>query len=134
MREIELGKIVVDCGYRVHQKLGPGLFEAVYEVVLTHELKKRGLAVDRQVSIPIRYDNVIFDEGFRADIVVENLVIIEVKSVEKEHPVFRKQLLTYLRLSEKKLGYVINFGQELFKDGVCRVSNGAPNWNEDDPK
>lgn len=128
MTENEIGKIVVECAYLVHQKLGPGLLETVYEVALAHELKKRGLKVERQLSIPIVYDDIQFDEGFRADVIVESLVILEIKSVIQTAPVFKKQLLTYLRLSHKRLGYVINFGEELIKNGLSRVSNGAPDW------
>ena len=128
MTENEIGKIVVDCAFQVHTKLGPGLLESVYEIALAHELKKRGLAVERQVSIPVVYDGISFDEGFRADIVVAGLVILELKSVEEVHRVHKKQLLTYLRLAEKRLGYLINFGAELIRDGITRVSNGAEDW------
>ncbi len=131
MTENEIGRIVVDCALHVHQKLGPGLLESVYEVTLAHELMKRGLLVERQMPIPIQYDNLKFDEGFRADIIVEGLVILELKSVEQVHPVHKKQLLTYLRLADKRLGYLINFGSELMKEGLSRVSNGAPDWREE---
>ncbi len=130
MTENEIGKIVVDCAYRVHQTLGPGLLESVYEVALAHEIGKRGLSVERQVPIPVAYDGLRFDEGFRADLIVAGLVILELKAVEQVHPVHKKQLLTYLRLTDKKLGYLINFGAELIRDGVSRVSNGAPDWRE----
>ncbi len=128
MTENEIGKIVVDCAFQVHTKLGPGLLESVYEIALAHELKKRGLAVERQVSVPVVYDGLSFDEGFRADIVVAGLVILELKSVEEVHRVHKKQLLTYLRLAGKRLGYLINFGAELIRDGITRVSNGAEDW------
>lgn len=128
MTENDIGKIVVDCAFQVHTKLGPGLLESVYEVALAHELRKRGLSVERQVPIPVVYDGVQFDEGFRADLIVANLVIIELKSVENVHPVHKKQLLTYLKLADKRLGYLINFGAELIKDGLSRVSNGAADW------
>ena len=128
MDENEIGKIVVDCAYQVHTRLGPGLLESVYEVVLAHELRKRNLRVERQVAIPIQYDDLRFDEGFRADIVVEGIVIIELKSVERVGSVQKKQLLTYLRLADKRLGYLINFGEELIKDGVTRIVNGAEDW------
>jgi GxxExxY protein len=131
MTENEIGKIVVDCAFKVHQKLGPGLLESVYEVALAHEIKKRGLAVERQIPIPIVYDDLRFDDGFRADIVVANSVILELKSVEQIQPVHKKQLLTYLRLSNRRLGFLINFGAELIKDGLSRVSNGASDWRED---
>lgn len=130
MTENEIGKIVVECAFQVHQKLGPGLLESVYEVALEHELRKRGLTVERQQAIPVVYDDIKFDEGFRADIIVCGLVILELKSVEQVHRVHKKQLLTYLRLSNRRLGYLINFGAELLKDGLSRVSNGAPDWRQ----
>ncbi len=130
MTENEIGKIVVDCAFQVHQKLGPGLLESVYEVALAYEIKKRGLSVERQVPVPIVYDELKFDEGFRADIIVAGSVILELKSVEEIHRVHKKQLLTYLRLADKRLGYLINFGAELIKDGISRVSNGAEDWGQ----
>jgi len=114
----------------VHTRLGPGLLESVYEVVLAHELKKRGRRVERQVPVPIVYDNLRFEEGYRADIIVDDLVIIELKSIEKVSPVHKKQLLTYLRLADKRLGFVINFGAELIKDGISRIANGVEDWGE----
>jgi len=128
MTENEIGKIVVDAAYRVHSRLGPGLLESVYEATLAYELRKRGLNVRRQVAIPIRYDDLEFEEGFRADLIVEDLVIVEIKSVEALQPVHGKQLLTYLRLADKRLGYLINFGEELIKDGMHRIVNGAEDW------
>ena len=128
--ENELGKIIVDCAFQVHTKLGPGLFESVYEVVLAHELRQRGLSVERQVPIPIVYDNLKFDEGFYADLIVENMVIIELKSIENVLPVHKKQLLTYLRLADKRLGLLVNFGSELIKNGISRVVNGLDERNE----
>lgn len=104
----------------------PGLLETVYEVTLAHELRKQGLAVQRQVPIPITYDELTFDEGFRADLLVEDKVIIELKSVEKVAPVHSKQVLTQLRLSGKKLGLLINFGEVRLKDGIERIVNGLP--------
>ena len=130
MTENEIGKIVVDCAYQVHSKLGPGLLESVYEAILSHELRKRGLTVERQVPIPIVYDGLQFEEGFRADIVVAGLVILELKSVEEVQRVHKKQLLTYRKLTDKRLGYVVNFGTEVIRDGIFRVSNGAPDWRE----
>ena len=120
-----LAKQVVDAAYQIHTRLGPGLLESVYEAVLTHELKKRGLDVSRQQAIPIVYDGLQFDEGFRADLIVEEALIVELKSVEKIAPVHKKQLLTYLRLTDKRLGLLINFGASLIKDGVFRVANGV---------
>jgi GxxExxY protein len=124
MTENEIAKEVVDAAYKVHTTLGPGLLESVYEVVLAHELKQRGLAAAKQVPVPIQYDSIVFDEGFRADIIVEGMVILELKSVERVAPVHKKQLLTYLRLADKRLGLLINFGEELIKTGISRVVNG----------
>jgi GxxExxY protein len=124
MNENEIGSIIVDCAIKIHQKLGPGLLESVYEVVLAHELEKRGLNVRRQVPVPIVFDGVKFEEGFRADILVENKVVIELKSTEKTAKVHKKQTLTYLKLLELKLGYLLNFGENLMKDGIFRMING----------
>ena len=99
MHENEIGTIVVDCGYQVHRVLGPGLLETVYQLALAHEIESRGLHVVREQPIEVRYKGVTFDEGFRADLVVENKVIVELKSVEDLHPVHKKQLLTYMKLS-----------------------------------
>ena len=118
-----LGKEIVDAAYKVHTALGPGLLESVYEVSLAYELAKRGLKVMRQVPMKIKYEDVIFDEGFRADIIVNDFIIIELKSVEKVHPVHKKQLLTYLKLADKRLGFLINFGEVLIKNGITRVVN-----------
>jgi GxxExxY protein len=115
---------IVDAAYRVHTKLGPGLLESVYETVLAHELRKRGLSVERQKPIPIIYDDIQLDEGFRADLVVDNKVIIELKSIERVAPVHKKQTLTYIRLADKRLGLLINFGENLIKDGITRIVNG----------
>ncbi|MDL1980907.1 MAG: GxxExxY protein [Deltaproteobacteria bacterium] len=124
MTENEIAKKIVDAAYHIHKKLGPGLLESVYETVLAYELKKRGLNVKRQVPVAIVYDNIKFDEGFRADLIAEDKVIVELKSVEKVSPVHKKQLLTYLRLADKRLGLLINFGSELIRDGISRVVNG----------
>ena len=124
MTENEISKQVVDAAYKVHTTLGPGLLESVYEIVLVHELKRRGLTATRQVPVPITYDSIAFDEGFRADIIVEDKVILELKSVESVAAVHKKQLLTYLRLADKRLGLLINFGEELIKTGISRVVNG----------
>jgi GxxExxY protein len=130
MTENEIGKIVVDAAYRVHSRLGPGLLESVYEATLAYELRKRGLSVRRQQAIPIVYDDLEFDEGFRADLIVNDLVIIELKSVEEVARVHKKQLLTYLRLADKRLGYLINFGDELIRDGISRIANGVDDWGQ----
>ena len=123
MTENEIAKEIVDAAIKIHKSIGPGLLESVYEIVLSHELKNRSLNTERQASIPIKYDGIEFNEGFRADLVVENKVIIELKSVENIQPVHKKQLLTYLRLADKRLGLLINFGSALLKDGVSRVVN-----------
>jgi len=123
MTENEIAKIVVDAAYHVHRKLGPGLLETVYEVALAHALQRRDLKVDRQVPVAIVFEGIRFDEGFRADLIVEDKVIIELKSVEHISPVHKKQLLTYLRLTDKRLGLLINFGSELIRDGISRVVN-----------
>ena len=124
MTENEIAKVVVDAAYQIHVKLGPGLLESVYESILAYELKKRGLKVVRQFPVPVIYDDLQFEEGFRADLIVEDGVIIELKSVESIQPVHKKQLLTYLRLTDRRLGLLINFGEALIKDGIFRIANG----------
>jgi GxxExxY protein len=116
--------------FRVHTKLGPGLFESVYEVIMPYELKKRGLTAERQKAMPIMYDNIRFDEAFRSDIVVNGKVIAELKSVEALLPVHAKQVLTQLRLSGLKLGLLINFGEAHLRNGIKRIINGQ--LDEDD--
>ena len=124
MTENDLAKVIVDAAFKVHATLGPGLLESVYETVLVHELAARGLRVQRQVPIAIEYEGMRFDEAFRADLLVEDLLIVELKSIEAVRPVHKKQLLTYLRLSHRKLGVLINFGAPLIRDGITRVVNG----------
>ena len=124
MTENEIAKVIVDAAYQIHVRLGPGLLESVYETILAYELKKRGLNVVRQVPVPVVYDDLEFEEGFRADLIVEERVIIELKSVEHIQPVHRKQLLTYLRLTDRRLGLLVNFGEALIKDGISRIANG----------
>lgn len=126
MTENEIAKEVVDAAYHIHTRLGPGLLESVYEVVLAYELKKRGLAVVRQQPIAIKWDSITFQEGFRADLIVEEEVIVELKSLENVSNVHRKQLLTHLRLADKRIGLLINFGAELIKKGITRIVNGLP--------
>jgi GxxExxY protein len=126
MTENEVAKVIVDCAYRVHTTLGPGLLESVYETVLAYELGKRGLQVERQKPLPVVYENIRLEEGFRVDLVVSDLVIVELKSVEEVAPVHKKQLLTYLRLADKRLGLLINFGVAKIKDGISRIVNGLP--------
>jgi len=122
--ENEIGKLVVDAALAVHRELGPGLLETVYEVVLAHELRKRGLRVERQVPVPIELRGIKFDEAFRADIVIDEKVVLELKSVEQVTPIHKKQLQTYLRLSGYKLGFLLNFGDALMKKGITRAVNG----------
>ena len=124
MNENEIGKIVVDCAICLHKELGPGLLESVYEVLLSHELELKGLRIKRQVQIPVEYHGIKFNEGFRADIVVEDKVILELKSVESVNDAHKKQVLTYLKLTGCKLGYLLNFGEALMKDGITRLING----------
>ena len=123
MTENEVAKIVVDAAFKIHTALGPGLLESVYEVVLARELVKRGLRVERQLPVKILYDGVMFDEGFRMDLLVEGVVLVELKSVEQIAPVHKKQLLTYLKLADKRLGLLINFNVALIKDGITRIVN-----------
>lgn len=124
MDENQIGRIVVDAAIALHRGLGPGLLESVYEAILARELRQRGLAVDRQVPISIEYQGIKFDEGFRADILVEGKVILELKSVEAVNNAHKKQLLTYLKLTGMRLGYLLNFGEALMKDGITRIVNG----------
>jgi len=124
VNENQIGRIVVDAAIAVHRGLGPGLLESVYEVVLARELENRGLKVRRQVPVSIAYEGITFDEGFRADLIIEDCVIMEVKSVEKTAPAHGKQVLTYLRLTGMKLGFLLNFGAALMKDGIHRIVNG----------
>ncbi len=123
MHENEIARQIVDAAFQIHTRLGPGLLESVYEATLAYELARRGLRVRRQVPIPLVYDDVRMDEGFRADLLVEEAVIIEIKSVEALAPVHFKQLLTYLRLADRRLGLLVNFNEALIKDGLHRVVN-----------
>ncbi len=123
MTENELAKIIVNTCYDIHVKLGPGLLESVYEEILYYELIKAGLLVSRQQPIPVIWDEVRMEIGFRADLIVENKVIIELKSVEVLAPVHPKQLLTYLRITGLKLGLLINFNEKLIKNGITRIVN-----------
>ena len=122
--ENEIANRIMDASFHIHRELGPGLLESVYEVVLAKQLTEAGLAVERQFPVPIRFNGLEFEEGFRADLVVEKQVIVELKSIEKLQPVHSKQLLTYLRLTGLRLGLLINFGEFLLKDGFKRVANG----------
>ena len=124
----EIARKVVDCGYKLHTDLGPGLLESVHEVVLAKMIEHRGLAVERQKIVPIHYESLRFDEGFRADLLVEGKLLIELKSVEHIMPVHSKQLLTYLRLLNLPLGLLINFGAPTFKEGIKRIVNNHTNF------
>jgi GxxExxY protein len=123
MNENEIAKIIVDACYRIHTKLGPGLFESVYETILEYELEKSGLKTRRQYPIPVFWEDRRMDLGFRADLLVNDLVVVEIKSVELLAPVHKKQVITYLRLTECKLGLLINFNTGLIKDGITRLVN-----------
>ena len=124
MLENEIGSSIIDTAINIHRKLGPGLFEIVYEVAMDHDLTKAGLFVKRQVAVPITYDGIRFEQAFKADIVVNNKVILELKAVERLTDVHKKQLLTYLKLSGLKLGYLLNFNSDLMKNGIVRIANG----------
>jgi GxxExxY protein len=116
--------MILAAGFRVHSRLGPGLLESVYQRVLAYELTKGGLSVEVQRSIPILYDELLFDEGYRADLIVEETVLLELKSVETLLPVHAKQVLTYIRLANLRLGYLLNFGDAQFKTGIKRLIKG----------
>jgi GxxExxY protein len=123
LTENSIATQIVDAAYHIHVALGPGLLESVYQHILAAELAERGLHVELQRPIPILYRGLEFEIGFRADMIVQDAVIVEIKSVEAIHPVHKKQLLTYLRLADKRLGLMINFNVELIKDGISRVVN-----------
>ncbi|MCI0377597.1 MAG: GxxExxY protein [Gemmataceae bacterium] len=124
MTHNEISGIIVDVAIDIHRRLGPGLLESVYLRVMEYELIKRGLRVEKEVAIPVVWETVKLEVGFRADLIVEGLVIVELKSIEAVAPVHKKILLTYLRLADKRLGLLINFGEELLKNGIYRVVNG----------
>jgi GxxExxY protein len=119
----DLARITVDCGFKLHKELGPGLLESVYEVLLAAALAERNLLVERQVPVPIRYKGVVVNNAFRIDLLVERSLIVELKSTERDSALYPKQLLTYLRLMNLPLGLLMNFGQETFKQGIQRVVN-----------
>jgi GxxExxY protein len=129
MTENQIGTIVIEAAIEVHRNLGPGLLETVYEAALAHELTARGVRVLRQVPIPVKYKGLQFNEEFRADLLVEDAVIVELKSVESISKAHRKQIQTYLRLTGRKLGYLLNFGADVMKEGIVRAVNGL----KDDP-
>ncbi|SMG42321.1 GxxExxY protein [Marivirga sericea] len=124
LSENEISSIILDCCFKIHSQLGPGIFESVYEEVLSYEIRKEGLDVKRQFPIAVQWDNQTMGMGFRADLIVEDKVIIELKSVESLQAVHKKQLLTYLKLSNIKLGLLINFNENLLKNGIKRIVNG----------
>lgn len=126
MTENQIAAIVVDAALKIHKPLGPGLLESVYQATLSFELRQRGLAVVQQLALPVHYDGVRLDLGFRVDLLVGNKVVVEIKSVEALAPVHRKQVQTYLRLMDVRLGLLINFNVELMKHGIQRVVNGLP--------
>ena len=126
MTENEVAKHIVDVAYKIHSTYGPGLLESVYEAIMAHELSKRGLAVTRQQPIPLVHESVRMGVGFRADLIIDNQVVVEIKSIEAIGPVHKKQLLTYLRLADKRLGLLINFNVELIQNGISRVVNQLP--------
>ena len=119
--EEKIGKAVVDAAYTIHKTLGPGLLEKVYEVCFCHELSKKGFGVVRQVDIPIVYDGIVFEEGLRLDVLVDDLVICELKALENVNPVWEAQLLSHLKLTNRRLGYLINFNVPLIKNGIKRM-------------
>ena len=121
-----LARIAVDCGFQLHKEIGPGLLESVYEILLAEELAQRGLTIRRQVSVPVRYKSVVIDNAFKADLLIEERLLIELKSVERNAAVHGKQVLTYLRLMNLPLGLLMNFGMATFKDGLQRVANNFP--------
>jgi GxxExxY protein len=123
MTENELARIAVDVAFKIHSRLGPGLLESVYEAIMLYELHKRGLRAEKQVGVPVVWEEVQLDIGFRADIIVEGKLILELKSCEGIEPVHKKQLLTYLRLADCRLGLLINFNVPLIKEGISRVVN-----------
>jgi GxxExxY protein len=124
VNENEIGTKVIESAIAVHREFGPGLLETVYEVVLFRELTQAGLSVEKQVPVPILYKGVTFEEGFRADLIVEKKVLLELKSVERVSPAHKKQVQTYLKLTGIKLGYLLNFGEAVMKSGITRCVNG----------
>jgi GxxExxY protein len=124
MTHNQVSGIIVDTAYHIHRALGPGLLESVYLQVMAYELRRGGLDVETEAAISLIWDGMRFENAFRADLIVAGMIIVELKSVEFIVPVFKKQVLTYLRLADKRLGLLINFGSELIKDGIFRVANG----------
>ena len=123
MEENSLGETILGCAMKVHSAIGPGLLESAYEACLVHEFSKAGMDVKRQIAVPIRYDGIELDAGFRIDLLIEGAIILELKVVEKLLPIHTAQLLTYLKLSQRKLGYLLNFNVVHMRDGIKRVVN-----------
>ena len=123
MTENQIAAIVVDAALKIHKILGPGMLESVYQATLTYELRKRGLQVDEQTPVPVYYETVKLELAFRVDLLIDEKVVVEIKSIERLAPVHRAQLLTYLRLMDLRLGLLVNFNVELIKDGIQRVVN-----------
>jgi GxxExxY protein len=123
MNHNDITAAIIDTSIDIHRKLGPGLLESVYRKILAYELRKRGFEVVEEMPIPVDWEGVRLDLGFRADLMVNNRVIVELKSCEAIHPVYKKQLLTHLKITKKQVGLLINFGEELLKDGVHRIVN-----------
>ena len=123
MSENDISRAIVNACYAIHVSLGPGLFESVYEEILFHELSKSGFQIKRQQSIPVIWKSIKMEQGFRADLIVDDKVLVEIKSVDALAPVHKKQVLTYLKLSGLKLGLLINFNEELIRHGICRIAN-----------
>ncbi len=125
-RENEIASHIVDAALQVHRALGPGLLESVYEVILAHELAERGLTAERQVEMSFAYKHLRFDVGFRADLIVDRAVLVELKAVDHVSPVHKRQVLTYLKAADLRLGMLVNFGSARLKDGISRIANGMP--------
>jgi GxxExxY protein len=126
MHHNDITAAIIETSIDIHRRLGPGLLESVYRKILAHELQKRGFDIQMEQPIPVVWDGMRLELGFRADVIVNDRVIVETKSVETVHPVHKKQLLTYLRLTDKRVGLLINFNVELLKDGIARVVNRLP--------
>ena len=120
-KEETIGKDIVDAAFKVHKELGPGLLEKIYEICMIHELEKAGYDARRQVSVPFRYDGITFNEGLRVDILVQNLVMAEIKAVDQVYPVWQAQLISHLKLTGHRLGYLINFNVPVIKNGIKRI-------------
>jgi GxxExxY protein len=125
VNENDIGQQVLGCALRVHKALGPGLLEHAYEACLAHELSRAGLAFDRQPTLPVSCDGVVVDLGYRLDLLVESLVVVEIKATDAIAVVHRAQLLSYLKLGGFRLGYLLNFNARLLKDGIVRIANGV---------